>query len=527
MRCSNSSFGASLEWRAFAIFAIVVLLAAVLITYKAGRRTDAPFGLVVLLGTGYYWAQTESSHATALSEQPGAGILQALSPLSNVVHLLATAIWIGGIFYFVAVLLPVLRGLTPVGRSVVLRDSITSFSQVALVTVPLVALSGTIIYLAEQPSVESTLNTGYGREVLIKVGLLAVLMIPAAYNLRRVGPGLVRFRDKIGPALQALANGFRRSIRAEALLVSTVLIFSALLTLSAPATDPSVYSRAAATEVAAQATASAPVVAAIATPVASPTPGKPQLTATTPPPATLTLTQTVRGVDVSLTVMHNGVDDDLGVTMRDTNGPILACGPTPTPDADCALTVKITLTDLEDNTGSTVVADPTGDGGFAVPEGPYLPFDGAWQVLISVRRYNQPNDVKAAFRYLLEGASLTGKISDYVNVEVATDPDPPRSGEVAFTFHLTDNNGQPVNDATIVVQGLMPAHGHITEVEQMSNTAGTYTTSLLMPMSGGWSLEMSISRPDHDTVAAEVALDLESSDYDLTPYPSPNAPISP
>jgi hypothetical protein len=73
----------------------------------------------------------------------------------------------------------------------------------------------------------------------------------------------------------------------------------------------------------------------------------------------------------------------------------------------------------------------------------------------------------------------------------------------------------------------MPAHGHVTEVKQMDNSNGTYTTSLLMPMSGGWSVDLSISRPGHDTVAAEVSLDLASSAFDLTPYPSPNAPAAP
>ena len=120
-------------------------------------------------------------------------------------------------------LLPVLPSLSDNIRGALLRETITRFSQLALVTVPLVALSGTIIYLAEQPSVESTLNTGYGREVLIKVGLLFVLMIPASYNLRKVGPGLVKLRNKAGSALQALAGGFRRSIRWEALLVSVVV----------------------------------------------------------------------------------------------------------------------------------------------------------------------------------------------------------------------------------------------------------------------------------------------------------------
>ena len=93
-------------------------------------------------------------------------------------------------------------------------------------------------------------------------------------------------------------------------------------------------------------------------------------------------------------------------------------------------------------------------------------------------------------------------------------------------FQLTDNHGQPVNDATIAVQGIMPTHGHITEVQQMANSAGTYTANLLMPMSGGWTVELTISRPGHDTVVTEVSLDLAPSDYDLTPYPSPNAPTS-
>jgi copper transport protein len=537
-----SSFGGSLQLRALTTLAMIlvllVLLAANLAARRAGRRTSGGlfwlWALIVVLGAGFYWAQTGSAHATALSEQPGAGILQALAPYANLVHLLSTAIWIGGIFYFVVVLLPVLRGVIPKSRSVVLRESITRFSQIALVTVPVVALSGAIIYLAEQPSVESTLDTGYGREVLVKVGLLAVLMIPAAYNLRRVGPGLVRLRDMIGPAFQALARGFRRSVRIEALMVSTVLVFSALLTLSAPATDPSAYKN----EGAQAAGLPSPTAVAQLPAISSPTPAAiqaPEATPTDWPPSTLTLTQTVRGVQVALNVVHSAVDDKLNVTLKDSRGVITACGPTPTPNADCALWVKLTLTELDDNASNTVEAPytPTVSGGqsavvFAVPEGPYMPLDGSWQIVVAVRRYNQPDDIKAAFRYELDGASMTGKVSDYVNVDASTNPDPPKSGPVDLIFHLTDNNGQPVNDATVMVQGIMPAHGHVTELKKMDNSNGTYTANLLMPMSGGWSVELSIARPGHDTVSAEVALDLASSGYDLTPYPSPNTtPVGP
>jgi uncharacterized membrane protein len=475
--------------------------------------------LLALTGAAYFWAQTGSAHATALSEEPSAGILQALAPASNLVHLLATATWIGGIFYFVAILLPSLASLDGKSRGTLLRETITRFSQLALITVPLVALSGTIMYLAEQPSVESTLNTGYGREVLIKVGLLIILMIPASYNLRKVGPALVTLRDKAGPALQAIALGFRRSIGWEALLISVVVVFSALLTLSAPATDPSAYAVTAPTAVAGL---SPTAVASQSTPATVVS----QATATPAPPSTVTLTQTVRQVDVALTVTHSIVEDLLQVNLHGPKGPISACGPTPGPDDDCALSVKLTLTELTDNSSQTVEAVYDGSGGFAVPAGPYLPFDDTWQVVVTVRRYNQPEDVRAAYRYVLSENSMTGKVSDYVNVSVDTDPSPARSGQMTLVFHLTDNNGQPVNDAQIAVQGIMPTHGHITEIQQISSTAGTYTANLLMPMSGGWTVELTITRPGHDTVVSEVSLDLAPSDYDLTPYPSPNA-VSP
>jgi hypothetical protein len=292
-----------------------------------------------------------------------------------------------------------------------------------------------------------------------------------------------------------------------------VLVFSALLTLSAPATDPTALAGPAPT-----AAATPPATAVAVGPTAAPS--------ATPPPATLTLSQTVRGVDLALTTTHSMVDD-LSVALRDAQGPLIKCAATPAPDADCVLSVRLTMTQLEDNTSNSEDAVDAGGGRYALPTGPYLALDGTWQVVAVVRRYNQPEDIKAAFRYTITGASLTGKVSDYVNVDVSTDPDPPRSGPMALTFHLTDNNGQPVTDATITMQGIMPTHGHVTELIPLQNSAGAYSGQMLMPMSGGWSVDLTITRAGRDTLAAEVDLDLAASSYDLTPYPTPNAPAAP
>jgi hypothetical protein len=234
----------------------------------------------------------------------------------------------------------------------------------------------------------------------------------------------------------------------------------------------------------------------------------------------------VQGVDLALTTEHSFVDN-LSVSLQDTHGAITACAPTPAPDADCVLSVKLTVTQLDDNTSSSEVAKDAGGGRFAVPEGPYLALDGNWQIVVVVRRYNQPKDLKAAFRYQVTGTALTGRPSDFVNVDVETQPNPPVSGPVDFVFHLTDNNDQPITDATVTMQGIMPTHGHVTELTPLANASGTYTGHLLMPMSGGWAVDLTIARAGHDTLAAEVDLDLDKSPYDLTPYPTPNITPAP
>jgi hypothetical protein len=198
-----------------------------------------------------------------------------------------------------------------------------------------------------------------------------------------------------------------------------VLVFAALLTLSAPATDPAALARTVPTAPPAAPSATAVAQAGPPTATVEPPPTEPVST-------TLTLSQTVQGVDLALTTEHSVVDN-LSVTLQDAHGPITACAPTPAPDANCVLSVKLTVTQLDDNTSFSETA-PDAGGRFAVPEGPYLSLDGNWQIVVVVRRYNQPKDLKAAFRYSVTGTALTGRPSDYVNIDVEMQPNPPRSG---------------------------------------------------------------------------------------------------
>ena len=62
-----SSFGVSLEMRALTVSLVLLLLVAALLTRNFGRWLWA---LLALAGAAYFWAQTGSAHATALSEEP-------------------------------------------------------------------------------------------------------------------------------------------------------------------------------------------------------------------------------------------------------------------------------------------------------------------------------------------------------------------------------------------------------------------------------------------------------------------------
>ncbi len=481
-----------------------------------GRLGRSLWRALVGWGVAYFAAETASGHAAALSQNADAGLLQRIVPYVNMVHLLATAVWIGGIFYFVGILLPLAARWTSEGRRTVLHDTIARFSPLAVGSVVLLVISGSLNYLAEQPSVSSTLATDYGRSVIAKVALLALLAIPAAYNLRRVGPGLRPERGVKAPATGLLTGVFGRTVRIEAVLLGAVLIFAAVLTLSAPATD---------TANVVAGLAPTPVPGAPPTASAERSPSAVAAAPTLPPPlnTTLTLSQTVQGVDVALTTVHE-TTDKLIVGLRGAKGSIPACAATPTAGADCTLSVKVTITEIDDNTSDLEIAAPAPGGGYAVPPGPYLALDGNWQIVVAVRRYNQPEDVEVAFRYVVNGAAMTGKIGDYVHVRVQTDPSPPRSGPVQLRFHLTDTAGQAVSDATVQMQGIMAAHGHVSELVPLHAVGGgDYTGALLLQMSGGWAMDLTIQRPGRDATVAEVALDVDKSDYDLTPYPSPNA----
>ncbi|MBL1096326.1 copper resistance CopC/CopD family protein [Streptomyces coffeae] len=136
-----------------------------------GRRQDLAFGLgfggtVVAVGLAATWAMAE--HASV-------GLQKELAMPVDVVHLLAVGVWLGGL----ASLAVALRAGEPVGRTAVRR-----FSRLAFGSVVALVLTGLYQSWRQVGSWKALTGTEYGKWLLVKVGLMAVLVGIAAVSRR-------------------------------------------------------------------------------------------------------------------------------------------------------------------------------------------------------------------------------------------------------------------------------------------------------------------------------------------------------
>ncbi|GAA0662686.1 hypothetical protein GCM10009535_47880 [Streptomyces thermocarboxydovorans] len=158
--------------------ALLVRLALVLVTGAAlllarrrspGRRHPVQFaaGAVLAVGLALTWAAAE--HASA-------GIQVPVAMTSSVVHLLATACWLGGL---TALLVTLHRARRPVSPATVAR-----FSQLAFVSVVVLAVTGVYQSWRGLGSWSALTGTSYGRTLLVKLALVAALLLVAGLSRR-------------------------------------------------------------------------------------------------------------------------------------------------------------------------------------------------------------------------------------------------------------------------------------------------------------------------------------------------------
>jgi len=141
--------------------------------------------------------------SAALSGHPAAATPAWLAVGLDAGHVLAAGGWIGTLAYVALAGVPATSCMQPDCRPPVVRDLITSFSNVAVVCVAAIVLTGLAAAWIQMQSVPALWTTPYGRVLLIKLGLFALVGAVGAYNWRVTTPrvlatgGISRLRAAI------------------------------------------------------------------------------------------------------------------------------------------------------------------------------------------------------------------------------------------------------------------------------------------------------------------------------------------
>lgn len=185
---------------------LVALVVAAVLAWLGWVWRRAPWAPVVAVAVSFT-ATSASGHAWT-AERRG------LAVVTDVAHLGAVAVWVGGLVAVAAVFGAV------EDRPRLLRR----FSGVALVAAVVVAASGTVSGYEQVGSLGALTGTGYGRLLLAKVAGFAGL----------VGLGWLN-RRRLLPALERSASVLVRNVRAEVGIAAAVLAVTAVLIGQAPA----------------------------------------------------------------------------------------------------------------------------------------------------------------------------------------------------------------------------------------------------------------------------------------------------
>jgi copper transport protein len=219
---------------------LVLLLLAIPVV-RALQRTRARRGPLVVAG---------ALLAVAIMVTPGwgghasTGRWVAIALPFDVIHLLATSMWFGGLL---VLSLEVLRS----DDLDVLEPLLDRFSGFALGSVAVIIATGSFQMLRQVEHWNLLLNTGYGRLLLVKLGAFAAVLVVASasrdivrYEIRRrgrpalagalpAGPGAMRAAPEL-PDPQDTMHRLRSAVRYEIGFAIAVYAVTALLVNAAP-----------------------------------------------------------------------------------------------------------------------------------------------------------------------------------------------------------------------------------------------------------------------------------------------------
>ena len=154
---------------------------------------------------------------------------RGLTLIYDWLHLASGSVWLGGLIG----LLVLWRALPGDRRVGALSVVVARFSNVALISVVVLAATGIGETIDHMPAVDALWLTGFGVAILVKTGLLGLALLIASGNLLRSKPRLLAAREH--PELgEPAARLLRRLMSGEVIVVAGIVFAAAVLSSLAP-----------------------------------------------------------------------------------------------------------------------------------------------------------------------------------------------------------------------------------------------------------------------------------------------------
>ena len=201
---------------------IRVVLAAILAGCLACDRFPLARGLALAMSLGLIAAIAWTGHAGST-----AGEIGILHLSADALHLVAAAVWIGGLASLVMLLSATRRDPTHAGMSFA-QDATQSFSTMGIAVVVVIFATGIVNAWILAGSLRALIATGYGRLLMLKIALFAVMLLFAAANRFWLTP---RLASPSGSKIGVLRRLVRNSMIEIALALMIFAIVGVLGTL--------------------------------------------------------------------------------------------------------------------------------------------------------------------------------------------------------------------------------------------------------------------------------------------------------
>nr|MBA2679808.1 copper resistance protein CopC/CopD [Ktedonobacteraceae bacterium] len=141
------------------------------------RQRSWPGRVELLFALALIVAFALSGHAAAVSASQRTYALGV-----DLLHLLCTTLWVGGLLYIALILVPAQAKLSITDRARVLAQGLPAFGALAFLGVLVLASTGSLNTTIHLTAFEQLFTTLYGRILVVKISLFLMMIIISAYH---------------------------------------------------------------------------------------------------------------------------------------------------------------------------------------------------------------------------------------------------------------------------------------------------------------------------------------------------------